>query len=206
MRLSALAGLVAVGAAAALADEPVLTVDLLAGHPIHDEAAAAAGVVMALSITSAAGAGEGAFTTRLEALCEELSAAAGLADELAVRLPLTVVFIVPWKAMAVEGYYLPADGREGGERLVPGGAVARATLDRIVAAVGIPPSVLDEAEVEHEVSCECDRPAWHLRWADVRAIGAETPEAVIDRARRRFLAIHQSIVEEAMALPGFAKM
>jgi hypothetical protein len=38
-------------------------------------------------------------------------------------------------------------------------------------------------------------PAWHINWSDVRLIGDEGPDAVIERAYRRFVAIHQSVVE-----------
>jgi hypothetical protein len=55
--------------------------------------------------------------------------------------------------------------------------------------------VLDESDVEHEVSCELGEPAWLLRWEDVRHIGGEEPDAVIDRAYRRFATIHRSVVD-----------
>jgi hypothetical protein len=94
-------------------------------------------------------------------------------------LRLEVIFVVPYKGMAIEGYYPPNDGTvEGG--LVPGSGVPRETLDSIVAHAGIPPRVLDETNVEHEISCETGAPLWSVVWYDVRHISNEdssTPTA-----------------------------
>jgi hypothetical protein len=79
--------------------------------------------------------------------------------------------------------------------LVRGKSVGRATLDGIVSRAGIPPRILDEEQVEQEVSCTRGEPLWLIAWYDVRPIGDEEPEAVIERARQRFLAVHQSVVD-----------
>jgi hypothetical protein len=168
-----------------------LAVDLLPGHPVYHESGREAGVVMAIAITPGRG------TTDLKGLCEELRVAARLQRERGERLPLEVIFVVPYKGMAIEGYYLPADGTSGSEALVPGSSIAREALDGIVARAGIPGRVLDEGDVEHEVSCELGEPAWLLRWEDVRLIGDEEPDAVIDRAYRRFATIHRRVVDHA---------
>lgn len=148
---------------------------------------------MALSITPSE---DGSRT--LTALCEDLRAAAGLQRALETDLPLEVVFVVPYKGMAVEGYYLPAEGTAAREELVPGNGVARQALNGIVARAGIPPRLLDETDVEHEISCEINEPAWLIRWEDVRLVNGEAPETVIDRAHQRFMAIHQSVLDDAM--------
>jgi len=98
--------------------------------------------------------------------------------------------------MAVEGYYWPNDGTFERSVLVPGNGLPRGRLDGILARAGIPPRVLDETNVEHEISCETGAPLWHVVWHDIRPIGDEKPDAVIERAHRRFLAIYQSVVEE----------
>jgi hypothetical protein len=103
--------------------------------------------------------------------------------------------VVPRKGMAIEGLYLASDGASGSDALVRGEEVARPVLDDIVSRAGIPPRVLDETDVEHEISCTPGEPLWSITWSDVRRIGDEEPEAVIDRAHQRFLAIHQSVVE-----------
>jgi hypothetical protein len=196
--LSCLSMLAAVGA---LAEEPLLAVELLPGHPIHRAAAAEAGAVMGLTI------GQGGSSTSLEALCDELRVAAGLSPDNGRDLPLEVVFVVPYKAMAIEGFYLPANGTADLERLVPGSIVVeRVVLDSIVARAGMPPSLLDETGVEHEISCETKRPSWLLRWEDVRSLDGEAPEVVIERAYARFIAIHQAVVEHAGQLPKLAKL
>ncbi|MGH6916970.1 MAG: hypothetical protein ACREJ0_04610, partial [Geminicoccaceae bacterium] len=92
-------------------------------------------------------------------------------------------------------YYWPKDGSPESSVLVPGGAVARGALDGIVARAGIPPRVLDETNVEQEISCSLDEPLWFVAWYDVRPIGDEQPDAVIEQARQRFLAVHRSVVE-----------
>jgi hypothetical protein len=67
-----------------------------------------------------------------------------------------------------------------------------------VAGAGIPTRLLDETDVEHEISCEISEPAWLLRWEDIRPVGSEGPEQVIASAQQRFAAVHQSIVDLAM--------
>jgi hypothetical protein len=184
--------------AAALVAAPVsaqglgLVIDLLPGHPVYHQSEREAGVVMAVSITAEPGSMD------LRALCEDLRLAAGLASRDADGFRLQVIFIVPYKEMAVEGYYLPADDAPGSGTLMAGNRIARQTIDRIVAGAGIPAQLLDEANVEHEVSCEIDEPAWLMRWEDIRAVGSEGPEPVIASAQQRFAAVHQSIVDLAM--------
>ena len=190
MRICATICAVVIVAAPAAADDIALGVDLLPGHPVHHEALHEAGAVMAIVITP----GRGAITD-LQGLCEELRLAAGLRREWAAGLPLEVVFVVPYKGMAVEGYYLPADGQAGSEALVRGSDVPRAQLDDIVARAGIPSGILDERDVEQEVSCTLAEPTWLLNWQDVRPIGDEPPDAVIDRAYQRFQDIHRSVIE-----------
>jgi hypothetical protein len=192
MRTCALAYAAVLVAVPASAKDLGLAVDLLPGHPVYHESTREAGAVMAIAITSGQGT-----PTDLKGLCEELRVAAGLRREHGEGLALEVIFVVPYKGMAIEGYYLPVDGTAGNEALVPGNGIARATLDGIVARAGIPGRVLDEGNVEHEVSCELAEPAWLLRWEDVRLIEGEQPDAVIDRAYRRFAAIHRSVVQQA---------
>jgi hypothetical protein len=193
MRTCALTIAAAIVALPASARDPGLVIDLLPGHAIYHESEREAGVVMAISITPGQGS-----ATDLQGLCEELRLAAGLQPEHGKNLPLEVIFVVPYMGMAIEGYYLPAEGAAGSEALVPGNGIARATLDGIVARAGIPGDVLDEEQVEQELSCELGASAWLLRWEDVRLVGGEDPDTVIDRAYRRFMAIHQSILEHAV--------
>ncbi len=177
----------------ASANEVTRGIDLIPGHVVYHERQKEAGVVMALSITP-----DQNYAAKLTELCEELRAAAGLENENGDGLRLQTLYVVPYKGMAVEGYYLlPNDDSYERTALVPGNGVARTTLNRIVARAGIPPRVLDETNVEHEISCETDRPLWTIAWNDVRRIGDEEPEAVIERAHHRFLAIYQSVVEHA---------
>jgi len=181
---------VVVAAVPASAQEVALRVELIPGHPVYHETENEAGVAMALAI-----APQYDHVTDLTELCEELRLAAGLGSQNGDDLQLETIFVVPYKAMAVEGYYWPTDGAFDSGTLVPGNAVPRGTLDRIVAHAGIPPQVLDEINVEHEISCETGEPLWAINWSDVRLVGDEDPDAVIERAYRRFLAIHQSVVE-----------
>lgn len=174
----------------ASAQMPVPQVDLLPGHPIYHEEEQEAGVAMALTIIP--DRGEAASSE----LCEELRVAAGLGEENADGISLQTIFVVPYKGMAVEGYYLPSDDLVGTGTLMSGNAVPRATLDRILERAGIPARVLDETGVEQEISCSPGEP-WSITWSDVRPIGDQQPETVIERARDRFLAIHQSVVEHA---------
>jgi hypothetical protein len=196
MRICALTFAATMAAVPASAQELGLVVDLLPGHPIYHESEQEAGVVTAISITPDQGR-----ATDLQELCEELRVAAGLDRRRGRDLPLEVIFVVPYKGMAIEGYYLPADGTAGGETLVRGKDMPRETLDGIVARAGIPSAVLDEADVEQEVSCELAEPAWLVRWEDVRLVGGEEPDTVIERAWRRFMTVHQSIVEHATGIP-----
>ena len=191
MRSCALACATVLLAVPASAQDLGLAVDLLPGHPVYHEIVGEAGVVMAIAITPGQG------KTDLKGHCEELRVAAGLQRERGEGLPLEVIFVVPYKGMAIEGYYLPADGAPGKEELVPGIGIAREALDGIVARAGIPGRVLGERDVEHEVSCELGEPAWLLHWEDVRLIGGEEPDTVIDRAHRRFAAVHRSVVDHA---------
>lgn len=196
MRIRTLACAAAVAAAPASADDLGLVIDLLPGHPIYHERQQEAGVVMALSIVPGQSNAAG-----LKELCEELRAAAGLGRVKGDNLLLDVVFIVPYKGMAIEGYYWPADGTLGSEELVRGSSVARETLDSIVGRAGIPSRVLDEPDVEQEISCEINEPAWLLRWEDVRYVDGEAPDGVIARAHSRFVAIHESVLAHAMGTP-----
>jgi hypothetical protein len=190
MRIRALTCAAAFAALPASAQELALAIDLIPGHPLYHERENEAGVAMALSITPGQGR-----TTNLVEFCEKLRAAAGLGNENGDELRLETIFVVPYKGMAIEGYYLPSDDTLGSDALVRGKDIARPALDHIVARAGIPPRVLDETMVEHEISCSPHEPLWIIAWTDVRDIGNEQPEAVIERARLRFLEIHQSVVE-----------
>jgi hypothetical protein len=90
---------------------------------------------------------------------------------------------------------LPSDSTLGSEALVPGTKIARETLDGIVARAGIPSHLLDETNVEHEIVCEINKPAWLVHWQDVRLVNGEDPDTVIQRAYRRFMTIQQIVVE-----------
>jgi hypothetical protein len=195
MRLYIVACSAAIAAVPASAGESARVIDLLPGHPVYHESEGEAGVVMAVAITPAQ-----EDAADLTELCEELRVAAGLRRARGDDLPLRVIFVVPYKGMAVEGYYLPGQGTSGGEVLVRGKGVAAPTLGGILARAGIPPSILDETEVEHEISCEIDAPAWLIRWEDVRSIDDEAAEAVIEQAHRRFMAIHKSVVEHGVGI------
>jgi hypothetical protein len=194
MKLRAFTCVTMLAALPASAQEAALGIDLIPGHPIYHESDKEAGVAMALSITP-----DRDHPTRLIELCEELRVAAGLGDDNGEELRLETIFVVPYKGMAIEGYYLPRAGTLGSNALVRGKDIARSMLDDIVSRVGIPPRVLDEANVEQEISCSPHEPAWSIAWSDVRRIDDEEPEAVIERARQRFLEIHQSVVEHSAA-------
>jgi hypothetical protein len=190
MRIGMLTGAALAVAVPASAQEMALGVGLLPGHPIYHERAHEAGVAMALTITPGK-----AHAPDLLRLCEELRVTAGLGQEHGDGLGLETIFVVPYKGMMVEGYYWPKDGSLESSVLVPGSAVARGALDGIVARAGLPPRVLDETNVEQEISCSLDEPLWFVAWYDVRPIGDEQPDAVIEQAHHRFLAIHRSVVE-----------
>jgi hypothetical protein len=192
MRIRGLMCAALVAAIPASAEEAPLGIKLQRGHPLYHESAQEAGVAMGLSITP-----QGGQTTDLVELCDELARAAGLGRENGDRLRLETVFVVPYKAMAIEGYYWPEHGGSGAGTLVPGSGVPRGALDAIVTRAGIPPRVLDETDVEHEISCALGEPLWHVAWQDVRPIGGEDPDAVIERAYQRFLAVYQAVVEQS---------
>jgi hypothetical protein len=192
MRIRVLMCAAMVAAVPASAQEVMPGVKLMPGHPVYHESEKEAGVAMALSIRRGNGQG-----TNLSELCEELRLAAGLENGSADELRLGTIFVVPYKGMAVEGYYWPDDGTLERSVLVPGNGIPRSTLDTIVARAGIPPRVLDETNVEHEISCETGEPLWHVVWHDIRPIGDEEPDAVIESAHRRFLAIYRSVVEQS---------
>jgi hypothetical protein len=191
MRIGALTCAALVAAIPASAQEATHGIKLLRGHPLYHESAQEAGVTMGLSITP-----QGDHATDLVELCHELRRAAGLGRENGDQLRLETIFVVPYKEMAIEGYYWPENDGSGTGALVPGSGVPRGTLDAIVTRAGIPPRVLDETDVEHEISCEIGEPLWHVAWQDVRLIGDEDPDTVINRAYRRFMAIYQAVVEQ----------
>lgn len=190
MRICALTCAAVLAAVPASPQVAAFEIELSPGHPVYHESEKEAGVAMALTI-----APDHDQATKPAELCEELRVAAGLAPENEDGLRLETIFVVPYKAMAVEGYYLPSDGSFGNRALVPGSGIERKTLDAIVARAGIPPRVLDETDVEHEISCQTDQPIWHVVWQDVQLIGGEEPGKVIERAYARFMAVHQSVVE-----------
>jgi hypothetical protein len=193
MRICTLACTAAIAAVPASAQDPGLTIDLLAGHPIYHENEGEAGVVMAISITP----GE-SDAADLKELCEQLRVAGGLAGKNGEHLPLEVIFVVPYKGMAIEGSYLRGDGAFGSEALVRGNSIARETLDGIVSQAGIPSRVLYETDVEHEISCKIHEPEWFIRWEDLRPLAGQEPDAVIGDAYGRFMTIHQNVVEHTM--------
>jgi hypothetical protein len=190
MRIHTLTFAAALACLPASAQELALTIDLIPGHAIYHEHGQEAGVAMALSITP----GPDRSTTLLE-LCDELRAAAGLRTQHEGELRLETIFVVPYKGMAVEGLYLPGNGTLDRNALVRGEGIARSTLDRIPAQAGIPPGILDETNVEHEISCATAEALWFIAWHDVRPISDAQPEAMIERARQRFLAVHQSVLD-----------
>jgi hypothetical protein len=188
MQIRILACTAILAAMPALAEEPVHGVELIPGHAIYHETEQEAGVAMALSIAPSV------YTQDLAALCEELRVTTALTSE-HDGLRIETIFVVPRKDMAVEGSYYPSDGSTDASALVRGSAIARGVLDEIVGRAGIPPSVLDETDVEHEISCSVEEPSWSIAWADVRPIGEETPEAVIERAEQKFMAVYDHVVE-----------
>jgi hypothetical protein len=188
MRICALACAALIVAVPASAQEVSAGIELLPGYPIYHESEQEAGVVMAFIVTA-----DHERALELRELCEELGLAAGLESANADRLE--TVFSVPYKGMAIEGYYSPKDGTFEQDARVAGSGVTRETLNSIVARAGIPPLVLEQTNVKHEISCETGEPFWHVGWYDVRLIGDEDASTVIDRAYHRFLAIYQSVVE-----------
>jgi hypothetical protein len=179
----------------ASAEHTELVVDPLPGHAIFHEVEQEAGVTMAISVTPRPGA-----VVDLQPLCEELRVAAELDLEHAERQSLEVLFIVPRKDMAVEGYYLPAKDMTASNALIRGNAIDRATLDSIVERAGLPTWLLDERDVEHELSCELHQPGWKLVWQDVRHMNGEAAAVVIDRAASRFKSVYQGILDHTVVL------
>lgn len=196
MRICILACAAVVATFPASAQEGRPTIELLSGHPIYHESEQAAGVAMALAITP-----DHVPASHLPGLCDDLRRAAGLDKQNEDGFRLETIFVVPYKAMAIEGYYWPEGGGSGGV-LVRGDDVARTKLDAILTDAGIPPDVLDETAIEHEISCGIAEPQWHLVWHDIRPIGDEAPRTVIDRAHDRFMAIHQAVVEHTPRTRG----
>lgn len=189
MRIFTLTCAAVVAALPVFAQEAGRGIERLPGHPVYHEREQEAGVAMALSIRA-----ERDPAVDLIGLCEELRFAAQLGNESGDELRLETIFVVPYKGMAIEGYYWPKDGGAHGSALVPGSSVDRETLDAIVTRAGIPPHVLDETNVEHEISCETGEPLWYVVWSDIQPIGDEEPATVIDRAHQRFMAIHQAVL------------
>jgi hypothetical protein len=179
----------------ALAEEPVHGIEVMPGHPIYHDTEKEAGVAMALSVAPSV------YTQDLAELCEELRVATALASE-NDGLHIETIFVVPRKDMAVEGYYFPSDGTTDESALVRGSNIARGVLDDIVGRAGIPPSVLDETDVEHEISCSLEEPSWSIAWDDIRPIGDEQPDAVIERARAKFMAVYHRVVEHTRQRRG----
>jgi hypothetical protein len=194
MRIYLFTWALALAALPAAADEAKLRIELLHGHTIYREQVREAGV--ATGLTLSVNEEQAAVLTEP---CEHLRAAASLANELSDGSHLRVLFIVPRKGMAVEGYYFPADRDLKRAALKPGGVVARPTLDRIIAGAGIPSVLLDEDGVELEISCHVNDPLWVIAWLDVRRIGDRRPEAVVDAARLRFMTIHRQVAGYAQS-------
>ena len=200
MRMWTLACAAMAVAVPAFAEDAGLKIELLPGHLIYHESEQEAGVAMALSIAPGHDR-----AVDLIGLCEELRRAAGLREENGDGLRLETVFVVPYKKMAIEGYYWPEAGASGGGVLVAGDGIARDELDAIVTRAGIPPRVLDETNVEHEISCATGAPRWDVVWSDVRPLGGEPPAGVIARARDRFMAIHQAVLEHTTSAAPLRK-
>ena len=192
MKLRLFAYALVLAALPASAQDDVDGITLIHGHPIYHETSNEAGVTMGLSV-----AGDQPHTAPLAELCNELRAAAGLRRETRKGLKLRALFIVPYKAMIVEGYYLPQDDGLEIHALIPGVKVERPVLDGLMARAGLPPNVLDEVNVEQEVSCQIEEPLWSISWQDIRPVGNEAPETVIERARERFMSIYLSVLHRA---------
>lgn len=165
-------------------DEAMLRIDLLYGHPVYHAQTREAGIAMGLTISA----------HKLAEPCERLRAAANLANEAANGSPLQVLFVLPHKSLLVEGYYF---GDLGRAVLVAGQPIPRSTLDRIMLRAGIPPALLDETNVELEISCWTNEPRWVVVWYDVRRIGDQELESVIESARQRFMTIYDTVVEHS---------
>jgi hypothetical protein len=190
MRIRLLIWAIALVAHPVASDEVSLRIDVLYGHPIYRQQAHEAGVVTGMTISV-----DEVQAALLTAPCERLRAAASLAREAGDEIPLQTIFVVPRKGMAIEGYYFPSDGNLERAVLIPGQSVARPALDRIMALAALPPALLDEINVNLEISCRIAEPLWLISWYDIRRIGDAQPEAVVEVARRRFMAIHRWVVE-----------
>lgn len=190
MRIRLLTWAVVLAALPAASDEASSRIDIVYGHPIYRQQEREAGVAMGMTIS--ANEDQAALLTEP---CERLRAAAHLAREARDGLALQTLFVVPSKGMAIEGHYFPGDGNPGRAVLIPGRPVTRSALDRIMALAGIPPALLDEANVSLEISCRITEPLWVISWFDIRRMGDAQPEAVVEIARRRFMAIHRWVVE-----------
>ena len=116
-------------------------------------------------------------------------------------LALEVLFVVPYKGMTIEGYYFPMNDELGSGTLISGNSLATEALDGIVGQAGIPAGILDETDVQQEISCELNEPAWHVRWEDVRPVDGEKPDTVIEHAHRRFMTVYQSVLDHSRAIP-----
>jgi hypothetical protein len=190
MRIRLLTWAVVLVALPVASDEISPRIDILYGHPIYRQQAREAGVAMGITISV-----NKVQAALLTGPCERLRAAASLAREAGGGLPLQTLFVVPSKGMAIEGYYFPSDGNPGRAVLIPGRPVTRSALDRIMALVAIPPALLDEFNVDLEISCRITEPLWVISWHDIRRTGDTQPESVVEVARRRFMTIHRSVVE-----------
>lgn len=190
MRIRLLIWAVVLVALPVASDEISPRIDILYGHPVYRQQAHEAGVAMGMTISV-----NEVQAALLTGPCERLRAAASLAREAGGGLPLQTLFVVPSKGMAIEGYYFPSDGNPGRAVLIPGRPVTRSVLDRIMALAAIPPALLDEISVSVEISCRITEPLWVIFWHDIRRIGDAQPEAVVEVARRRFMAIYRSVVE-----------
>ena len=185
MRACALSCAVAMVAVPASATNLGLVVDLLPGHAIYDEGARQAGVVRR---SDHAGPGHGdrseGALRRVACGCRAAARARPASSE--------VIFVVPHKAMAIEG--TSADGRRARERSA--GCRRRRcegnARPHLRGRAGIPSGLWTKRRSSTRVACELDEPAWHVRWQDVRLLDGQEPDAVIDQAYSRFAAIHQA--------------
>jgi len=178
--------------APAWAGEAHHKVTLLHGHPMYDEVTQKAGVSMGLSIAGSESSG-----SQLAKACRELKRLSGLRSETGDGLELVKLFIVPYKDMAVEGFYLPSDGSFGSNALLKGNPLDRSTIEGVVTRAGIPRLVLHETNVEQEISCDLEEPVWTIVWQDIRTIDDQGPDVTIEQARTRFLSIYRDVVRYA---------
>ncbi|MGH1483719.1 MAG: hypothetical protein ACRBM6_34370 [Geminicoccales bacterium] len=177
-------------------EDGTLIIDLLPGHTVYHEREQEAGVITAISITPGVH-----NIADLMSLCEDLRVAAGLEHMTSDGLALEALFVVPYKGMMIEGYYFPINDNLGSGTLISGNSLATDALNGIVGQAGIPAGILDETDVEQEISCELNEPAWHVRWEDVRLVDGEKPDTVIEHAYRRFMTVYQSILDHSRVIP-----